>query len=356
MTALITTKAQGVTGKVRQFAAWALLCFSLPLAAESVPSAPDFTIGGWREVVVSVSSLDKHLDFFTEVAGWETRHLGETDPAQLTAWQLPAEATAHEALVANIGTQTGFVRLIDIDGIPQQHIRSNSQSWDSGGILDINVRVVDMEKKFAELQARDWQAPNDPVRYEFGPFEVSEWVTRGPDGLAFALIQRHRPELEGWPHLKELSRAFNSTTVVADMEASRHFWMDILGFKKYIYSNAANETETRNLLGVPLNLTTTVNREVWVLHPEGVNEGSVELLKFHGLTGRDFSDRASPANIGIAMLRFPVQGITALYDHLVEYGVTPKGDISTAAMPPYGSVKRFVVTTPDGVWLEFFEE
>ena len=80
---------------------------------------------------------------------------------QMAFWGVP-DVAAKEIVIANKGTETGMIRLVEVAGSHPQ-IRSNSQLWDTGGILDINIRVTDMETKFGELQRRGWQAAGDPV-------------------------------------------------------------------------------------------------------------------------------------------------------------------------------------------------
>ena len=323
------------------------------LSASCAADRPEFRIGGWREVVVAVADIDAHRRFFEQVGGWEQRASGPTDPRQLRQWDIP-ELKAVESLMANPGTDTGMVRLVQIEGEHPQ-IRSNSQIWDTGGILDINVRVTDLDEKFRELQRRGWQAPGDPVRFKFGPFDVTEWIARGPDGLTFALIERHEPPLEGWPHLKDFSRTFNATQVVADMPRSLGFYRDVLGFKKYMHHRGASSGDGTNVLGLPASLAREIVRDVWILHPQGTNEGSVELLAFEGVVGRDFSQQASPPNTGMLALRFPVEGLDALARHLASSGVSLEAAPATVSLPPYGLVRSLAVESPNGSRLEFFE-
>ena len=258
-------------------------------------------------------------------------------------------------LMGNPGTERGFIRLVQFHGAVQQQIRSNAQTWESGGILDINVRVRDMDTNFQEFQNHGWHGYSDPMQYSFGPFEVKEWVTVGPDALSFALIERVKPELEGWPQLRDISRAFNSTQVVNDMTAALHFYRDVLGFQKYMYWKGVSEKAGANVLGLPLELTTQVEREVWILHPEGLNEGSVELLQFHGLSGRQLAPRAVPPNLGILMLRFPVDNLDALVKHLDGLGVERQGPVGNVRLEPWGETRQFSVRAPDGAWLDFYE-
>ncbi len=313
-----------------------------------------FTVSGWREVLVSVFNLNRHQRFLKQTAGWENRYSGSLDKRQISAWGLKDTVSATEELWANEGDQSGFVRLLKFDNAAQDRIRSNDQAWDTGGIFDFNVRVRDLEKKFQEMQNQGWWGYSDPHAFKLGKFHVTEWIAREPDGMAIALIQRHQPKLVGWPNLREFSRTFNSTQIVSDMEASRHFYMDILGFKKYLHTKSRSSDDGHNVLGLPGNIAKSNEREIWILHPEGSNEGSVELLSFDRVTGRDFASKAKPPNIGILMLRFPVKGIDSLARHLGNHNIDTA--ISVVSMPPYGQVKRFTIQSPNGSWLEFFEE
>ena len=63
---------------------------------------------------------------------------------QIEAWGLPPTASARFALMANPGSETGFIRLIDFDGVEQVRIRSHDQPWETGGIFNNNMRVSDM--------------------------------------------------------------------------------------------------------------------------------------------------------------------------------------------------------------------
>jgi catechol 2,3-dioxygenase-like lactoylglutathione lyase family enzyme len=320
------------------------------------PNELPFTISGWTEVVQSVTNLEQHQRFMQEVAGWEVINNGPVDASTLAAWQLDPGVTAEQVLMGNPGTSRGYLRLVRFDGVEQVQIRSGAQPWESGGIFDINVRVLDMEAKFREIQGRNWHAFSDPIHYNFGPFEVKEWITVGPDGLAFALIERVKPELEGWPQMRDISRAFNSTQVVSDMPATLHFYRDVLGFQKYLYWKGVSEEAGASVLGLPLELTTEIEREVWILNPQGLNEGSVELLQFHGLSGRNLAPRAIPPNLGMLMLRFPVDDLDALVKHLYENGVEIQGPVGTTHLMPWAESRQISVRSPDGAWLDFYQK
>jgi len=311
---------------------------------------------GYREAVFSVADAERYRAFLETVAGWEVRHRGSVDERLLEAWALPADAKAAEIVLANPGTDRGFVRLVQFAGVDAVQIRSSAQSWDTGGFFDVNSRVLDMAAKFAEFQAADWQAVSDPVEFAFGPFVVKEWLVRGPDGIVFALIERVSPPLEGWPALKSMSRLFNATQVVEDFAAAKRFYVETLGFSVYLDHEGASKAPGPNVLGLPHNVATEVTRKVTIVHPQGTNEGSVEILAFDGATGRDFSSRAAPPNLGILTLRFPVADIDAFHEHALDSGLEIAMPPLTVELAPYGRLELMAVRGPGGVWLEFFEE
>lgn len=312
-------------------------------------------ISGWREAALSVSDIDAWITQWAPTAGHEVIYRGEPDPLWFKIWQLPDSARAEEALLRNPGTESGYLRLIEFQGVAQQQMRSNGQTWETGGWFDINARVVNLDETFRALQSRGWQGFADPVSMTFGPFKVSEWLARGPDGVVIALIERVAPPLTDWPQLKTVSRLFNSTQIVADIEASYAFYVDTLGFKVYLEMNGPSDKPGPNVLGMPHNLNDRISRRVYIVHPEGGNDGSVELIEFDGLAGRDFSTQTRPPNLGVMSLRFPVEHVEDLASELAAKGVTILSAPRRVVMQPYGERTVFVVRGPNGEWLEFFE-
>ncbi|WP_166423641.1 VOC family protein [Paraglaciecola sp. 20A4] len=328
--------------------------FALLLLLSPLGQAQDFTLKGFTEAVFIVSDIDKTSQFYQQHAGWEVRSTADVDPQLKSLWQLPKTANVKQVLLANKGEKRGYVRLIQIDNVAQKIIRANTQSWDVGGIFDVNVRVADMVQKRAQLQRAGWRGTSDPVSFTFGPYEVTEWITTGFDGISFAMIERIKPTLEGWPNVKQMSRVFNSTQVVSNIDTSLAFYRDVLGFQVYLEHKGASKETGPNVLGLPYNLTTEIPRSVYILHPQKINEGSIELLQFHGAKGKNVSALASPPNLGIVTLRFPVDNLPALRTHLLASEVKIVSQASLD-LPPYGQVDMLAIRTPDQTWIEFYQ-
>ena len=127
------------------------------LSASCAADRPEFRIAAGERWSLRWRTSTRTGGFFEQVGGWEQRASGPTDPRQLRQWDIP-ELKAVESLMANPGTDIGMVRLVQIEGEHPQ-IRSNSQIWDTGGILDINVRVTDLDEKFRGVAAAGVAGP-----------------------------------------------------------------------------------------------------------------------------------------------------------------------------------------------------
>lgn len=314
----------------------------------------DPNIKGFQEIVFSVSNLEKALSFYTSCFGWEVIHKGTGSEDLKKLWLVDGSVLLDDALLRNPEDNSGFLRLVCFKNVGQEQIRSGTQIWDSGGIFDVNVRVKDINEMYQTLQNEGWNGYTDPNRFTFGKFDVSEALLKGPDGITFAIMQRFAPPLEGF-EFKKASRIFNSTTVCKDYKTTLHFFTNILGFKLYYENDGKERSDGPNVIGIPPNINGSITVPVCVLHPNGENDGSLELIETVELKGKDCSHLAKPPNLGILMYRFPVKDADAYATQLREKGLTLNTEIQTLEVPPYGTLKVFSVLTPDGVWIEFIE-
>ncbi len=78
------------------------------------------------------------------------------------------------------------------------------------------------------------------------------------------------------------------------------------------------------------------------------------MLQFHGAQGKNVSELASPPNLGIVTLRFPVDNLAALRAHLIENKVEIVSQTSLT-LAPYGQVDILAIRTPDRTWIEFYQ-
>lgn len=310
---------------------------------------------GFQEVVFSVSDFERSLHFYQKVCGWKLLKL-ETDSVALRKlWSLDDSAEIKEALLYNEGDIEGFLRIVKFEGIKQKRIRSGAHAWDSGGIFDINIRTPDMDSFYPEFLDEGWNGYSDPLRYTFGIYDVSEVLMKGPDGVTIAAMQRYAPPLEGFPHMKKSSRIFNSSFICKDMEITRDFFLNKLGFEMFFQTPGLDRKAGHNVLGIPQNLNKNVTVPVDIVRPDINTYGSIEYLALKELEGKDCAEFAKPPHLGILMLRFPVKDAESYVRRLADHGVETESGIHMLDLAPYGKLKIFAIRTPDGAWLEFIE-
>jgi hypothetical protein len=345
-----------LAGPSRRLALAAGLTLTLPRglarAADIAASPPG--LSGWREAVLIVPALEPWIETLTVVGGWECAWRGEMDTSLNAFWSLPPGARTQQALMRNIGTHTGFLRLVKVIGAEQQPIRADDQAWESGGVQALDLRVVDMEATRAALHARGWRAPSEPIRYKTFGVEVIEWTPSSPDGIRLAFIQRIAPPLQGWAELKRWSRVGNAAITVKDMAAAKATFGGLLGLTPAATSHVIGDGG-RNVMGMPWSFTARTPVEIVGFVGGSREDSSVELISIPEALGRDYAKDAHPPNLGIAALRFMVPEAEALSRRLIQPGQTAASPIQSLRTGPDGEQRGFALTVTDGVRLEFVE-
>lgn len=327
-------------------------CPAAGLAAENERLVID---GAWQEALVSVRDLDDGARFFLDVAGYRVRHRGRVDPRQLEQWRLPGSASAEALLLAQPGSSAAYVRLIEFSGVRSRPIRATARAWDTGGYYSLMVRGEDIGARLEEAFALGWSAESDPVEFDFGRLRIANIVLEGPDGLNVAVYERISPPLEGWPKFGRLTRPFNAMQMVRDAGAATHFYRNVLGFETWWEGDYLDPAPASNNFGIPQNYVTRIPRRTRIFYPVPGETGRVEVMQFVGFEGRDLADRATPPNLGILSLRFPVSDLAARLADIREAQWPVAYGPSTVTMPPYGEVESFAVRSPDGAMIEFIE-
>lgn len=310
---------------------------------------------GFQEIVQSAFDIERIAGPLCAVGGWIRTDLPDAPREQWAAWRVPVGCTRIEQCLLNAPNDPrGALRVVVFHGVQQRLMRSSQHVWDSGGVFDVDMYSADATATYAALQRHGWSAFHDPADYGFGTLQVREVIVAGPDGFVIGLIERKAPPLN-WPEgLGAMSRQFNSSQIVRDYDAAAAFYRDILGWKPSIEIAATGEGEPSLILGMPMPQCAEVERRVGIWHPEGINDGSIELIQCAGIRARDFAEHAVAPNIGLLSLRFPVPDADALAAEITQRGwplYTPPAPLEIA---PYGLTDCFSVRTPDGAILEFY--
>ena len=314
-------------------------------------------ISGWHEALLSVGDLAAWKRIYTEVGHWEVRHEGAVAADVIDYLQLPTGTTAREIVMGRPGAGFGLVRLMAFSGRARHPvIRSNGRPWETGGWFDVNARIDDMNARFEQLQDLGFGGVSDPIEWTFGPMRVKEWLAYGPDGINWAIIERLEPPLPPDEDPGRMGPHFNSTQIVADIDAARRFYKDLLGFESVIDVDDEPMMPGRmqNVMGLPNELAVSQRWNISMLEAPGAAGGAIEIASLPGISGRDFAPLADPPNRGIVSLRFPVDDLIALHEKLVDADVPIVRAPQSVSLAPNGDVTMMTARGPCGARLDFF--
>ncbi len=335
-----------------------LFISALILAASLMASsAAAQTVSPWTEAVISVEDIAQSSRLFREVGKWQVTHKGKLSRSELDYWNLPEEASGTFQRLCAPAAVTGCIRFISFKAVPQRPIRLAKRAWDTGGIYSIMVRSDNVPALFDAAIAMGWWAESEPIRFTFGASDLRNMVLTGPHGINLAVYQRVSPSFTAFP-VGRVSEAFNSMRMVRDKTASRAFYEQKLGFSVLFDSNNEPPTPAPSNFGIPLNYTPAIKRAAAALQPLPGETGRVEVMQIEGFTGLDVSAHASPPNLGILSVRYPVQDLAAYRAGLAGKGVgiVYEGEtLQSMGLSSSRIAKMISVRDPDRNLTDFYE-
>lgn len=328
--------------------------------------APRQDIGpeaGWQiqEFVVISSSLDRALGGYRDVLKWQVKSHGPVAAAERALWDLGENVTGEQVLLGNAASRYGYVRLVELDGVEQEIIRPGGRWWDTGGMFNLNVLVKDLDATVAGLRSAGWSANNLPEAYLYpGNVKGKSIIMLGPDDVVLSFQERMSPPLKGWPEFDGATHIEVGYQLVTDLDDWTAFHTEGLGLnlRGPISSRGGDKPVGPNDFGLPHNATGYDATRIATLK---LREGGEQVFggrEFPDATGYDFSDRAAPPNLGIAVVRFAVPDVDSLAARLQSRGFALQAEPRTMTLHPYGEVRLFAVRTPGSsqTWLEFIEQ
>jgi catechol 2,3-dioxygenase-like lactoylglutathione lyase family enzyme len=315
----------------------------------------NFNLKKIQEITVITADLKEMLDTFCNYGGWTQLFTKKITPSVLEAWGLEKTVSGREALIQFMDVPFGRLRFIELKGVKQGRMRPATKLWDTGGILDIDIRMHDIHEVYNDLADRGWCGASEPMPLPVTGFVLDECLIANPDTMMIALAKRHVPPLELPEGKKFPSHVYLSAMTVKNLKASTHFFVNQLGFKlvneNLIVKFPANSP---NNFGVPHNMTDTFDMVLDLYSPDGTRDTMCESIETRGLLGNDYASRCIPPNRGILSYRIELEGITDYRNFVIKNGVaaTP---LSILTINGIGKVQMFRAVSPDGAWVEFFE-
>lgn len=323
-----------------------------PLSAQA---ASDHGVASWSETVVSVAEFEPATRLFREAGDWQLRLSGKMSREELDYWRLPTEASARFELWCAPLAETGCLRFVRFEGVAQEPIRIAARAWDTGGIYSVMVRSNNVPALFDQAISLGWWAESRPIRFQFGTSDLRNVVLQGPHGINISVYERISPDFIAFP-VGRISQGFNSMRMVRDKSAARAFYERQLRFDVLFDSGAEPKEPARSNFGIPFNFTPAIKRSAAALQPALPGEtGRIEVMQIEGFTGDDLSDRASPPNLGILSVRYPVADLDGYRAAIESNGVSVVYSAQAVEISGIGTVDLIAVRDPDGNLTEFYD-
>ena len=250
---------------------------------------------GFAEVVVSVSHFGK-------VAGLVTgRGLGAAPcrpgrPGAARAWGLKPGARIEEQLLHVPSMPYGYLRFTRISDVPQQPIRPlDARPWETGGLWLLYTRSTDDAALSRALGDAGWPTVRGVHGFDFGELAVNEVHQHGPDGMVLSIIEQLKPaaratRAEAHPRLQ--CRHHRPRLRQGPGLLRRRSSASSPGWR----SSGTGDNPGLTLLADLAAFRGVKAIRTVIVHPQGENLGSVELIGWDGAQpGRDFSERAQAA-------------------------------------------------------------
>jgi len=314
-----------------------------------------FKIKNISEILYSVGDLEKVKHFFVDFGGWNIVGEYASDASVIDYWELPSNTATNEILLQSNHHPTGQIRLVKFHDIKQEYIRSSQKPWDTGGIMDINLKVHDVAEAFEKLRELGWHGLSDPLLQEMGPFKLYDVLMKGYDDIIIAFTHRLVPPLNLTSPNTLPTHVYNSSLTVSKLEASKEFYVDQLGCKLLNEYQVKKDKPQETMFGLPFNLADKVTCNANIFSFDGERDVVFQTVAFDGITGKDFSEKAVPPNRGFMTYRVEVEGIKAYLKNLQSKNTIIHRPLQTINISPYGKCHAFVVKSPDGVWWTFYE-
>ena len=338
-------------------AAIALLCGSI---SSSVAQPLDISERrGLQEMVVSVKFLDQAIQTYLNIAGWEVAYRGLAPSQQAEHWGLSPDTPIEQAVLRVPGTEKGYLRLVRFLGVEQVRIRSSARPFDTGAIFNFNALVKDLDGVFELMRDNGFVGFADPTYYTIFGKEYGGAMLRGHDGVVINLLQRVNDPYADVPPFTRMSHVVNATQMVDDYEESLEFFRDKLGWHVRWEAAPTWPEDGSNNMSLPNSLLvdgTVKERAASFIFAPDADGGSIEIFKFDGVSGKDYSDRAIPPNLGVLMYRVHVPDLEGYAERIAANGVLPIKSLTSYQIAPYGSVKSMIIKAPSGAWIEMFEQ
>lgn len=278
-------------------------------------------VGAMERVTVGVSDMDESVRLFRDVMMLDVEASYSPSRDLLGLWGMGGVLDARVVELSCSGYPVGRLRLLATD--PPRTVRVRDDHGGSDTATDVGVKAIDfyvrppIKRWIERLESAGCRARSEPIRWEIGTVESEEVNISGPDGYPMLLMV-------AWRHPETFRRRFDATkpfsevattsVVCGDLDASRHFYGDVLGLVKF--SDDEVEDEYRDLADTLTGVPAGTRVRLTLYGANGEASGKLLLVHFYEASVRRLDGRMRPNHLGVAMFTHRTRDIDRLHERL----------------------------------------
>jgi len=316
-----------------------------------------------ESVTVGVSDLEAALRLFRDRMGYRIELDVRASVNLLAAWKLPVHEDVRLVTLSADGHAAGRIRLARFPGPSPATTRLDFGPGAQDRPTDAGPKALDIytgppiQSAIDAMAAGGCEARSRAERFEIGENDTEEVIVSGPDGVPLLLMVGHAHQAGARrfaPAAGGFSEVATVSIITADLEASRRFYEEALGFV-----HEATDIELRGehrdaacrLFGVPEG-----TRVHFAMYRERRQpSGKVVLVHFYDRTTGPLRHPMKPAQLGLALFTCRCPSLDALSARLGRAGGQVVSVIQHAAVDAGEPCRVMLVRGPSGELFEFIE-
>ena len=311
-------------------------------------------VGAMEYVTLGVSDMDESVRLFRDVMQLDVEAEYIPSNGLLSLWGIGGAQGARVVELSCSGYPVGRLRLLATD--PPRTVRVRDDHGGPDTATDVGVKAIDfyvrppIRRWIDTLENAGCRARSEPIRWEIGTVESEEINISGPDGYPMLLMVawRHPPAFRRrFDAAKPFSEVATTSVVCGDLDASRHYYGEVLGLTKFTDDEV--EDEYRELANTLTGVPSGTRVRLTLYGAEGEPSGKLLLVHFYEASVRRLDGRMRPSHLGVAMFTHTTGDIEGLHRRVLASGNSVLA--GPAEVPEYGG-RVMVVTGPND---ELFE-
>ena len=320
-------------------------------------------ISGIECVTLGVADLAAALRLYRDVCGFRVESDTRAAVSLLSVWSLPPYADVRLVEMSCDGYAFGRIRLAEFRGLVSPITRRDHGHEAPDRPTDAGPKALDMyvapplADAIAILTEAGCSLRADPVRFVVRDSDSEEALLTGPDEVPLLLMVGHRHPARAQrmvPADRRTSEVATVSVVIADLAATRHFYVDGLGLRTVDIDDELQGTERERvcrLFGVPADTRVSL-----VLFRDPAQpSGKVLGVHFHERTTAALRHAMQPGNLGINLFSTRCVHLEALRERLQANGLTEHLPITHVALGDGMPARVMLARGPNGELFEFIE-